>query len=182
MKLDKRLNLVLEIERADGTSAYVHHSPISREVFKQHYRFITIAMASLYGEGLQPVALSRVVYYRMLEMIQSDKRYEAVEMTLLAEIWRMTYVKVAGKSGYDTIPLVEAIEKKMIDEDDEEELKNYVCFFTAASWVHGRVERAGMYAIMTESGALTTSLGCMEWMPSSKTSKPEDNSGATATA
>jgi hypothetical protein len=183
MKLNKKLNLVFEVERVDGATVYVHHTPILKEIFEKHYELITIAMADLYGKGLRPVAASRIAYYKLRELIDNpvDKRYAQAEMTLLAEIWRSTYVLAPGKAGYDTIPLQEAFSNGIIDDEDIAEVQNLVCFFTLASWVHGRQERKGIYEIMTDSGSEITSLSCTEWKPSSKTLKTDENTGAKAT-
>lgn len=179
MKINKKLNLVFEVERVDGATVYVHHTPILKEIFEKHYELITIAMADLYSKGLRPIAASRIAYYKLRELIENpvDKRYAQAEMTLLAEIWRSTYVLVPGKSGYDTVPLLEAFSSGNIDDEDVAEVQNLVCFFTLASWVHGRMERKGIYEIMTESGWEITSLSCMEWKPSSKISKTDENTG-----
>jgi hypothetical protein len=54
MKLDRRLNLVLSVTREDGTEMWVHHTPIRREIYEQHFLVLTKTISAMYEEGLPP--------------------------------------------------------------------------------------------------------------------------------
>lgn len=188
MKLDRRLNLVLTVDRADGSTVYVHSTPVSRQVYEAHYTFIHKVMSSLYEDiGANPVAIQRIVYLRMREMIDNDAKlrpqqqmFAGVRQGFLEEVWRLTNVIVPGPGGYETIPFVEAEQNGTLDDDDVEEVKNDICFFTATSWIHRGKERLGMYELIDQSGGQTTSLHATEFQRSLPTLKPVASTGATA--
>lgn len=180
MKIDKKLNLVLDIEREDRSVVHVHHSPISKDVYKSHWLFISKTVFGLYSEGFTPPQCTRNAHDAMVELIgrQPDK-FKDVDKTLLAEIWRLTNVLVPGERGWEMVPFYEVMKGDWLSEDDIDEVKNYVCFFTSASRVHGRAELQGLYEMMAESGVLTTALDSTEFMRSLPTSTSAASTGAT---
>lgn len=182
MKIDKKLNLVLEIERDDNSVVAIHHTPISSEIYKSHFRFISKVLFGLYMDGMTPAQCTRLVHDAMLESIRDNgDRFKDVEKTLLNEIWRLTNVVVPGERGWETVPFYEAMKGEWLSSGDVDEVKNYVCFFTSASWVHGRRELPGMYEMVAQSGVLTTSLDSTEYARSLPTSTLAANTGAMET-
>jgi hypothetical protein len=187
-KLDRRLNLVLSVTTDDGAEMWVHHTPIRREVFQTHFLVITKTVSAMYEEGLPPNIASRVAML-MLRKVAKDMGTpipEQVEQALLPELWRLTNVMIPnpnGAAGWLTVPLEKVIADKVIDEEDAEEVKNHVVFFTCASWVHKKNELEEMiYPILQNSGSQITSLNSTDFRPSSPTSTPVENTGETATA
>lgn len=180
MIIDKKLNLVLDIERADGSILKVHHVPISRDLYKAHYLFISKALFGLYSEGFTPPQCTRLCHNAMLDlMVRQPDKFKDVDKTLLAEVWRLTNMAVPTDKGWQQIPFYEAMEGNYISEDDAEEVKNYVCFFTSASMVHGRGELEALYEMVMQSGVQTTSLDFTELMHSLRTSTSDANTGAS---
>lgn len=194
MKIDKRMNLVLEVDRGDAPTVYVHHTPISHAAYRQHFDFLAKAMAVMYGDGFAMPSCTRIAYFTMLKMIEGEReaaasqprpasaapmpgRYDHIEQTLFAEMWRLTNIIVPGERGLETVPFYEAA--KVLDEEDMDEVRNYLCFFTAASHVHSKRERAGMYEVLEASGAVITSLDCTEYSRSLQTSTQAASTGAT---
>jgi hypothetical protein len=114
---------------------------------------------------------------------------QPVEGMLLPEIWRMTNVLVPGHSlngsnpGWTTLPLEKVIADKMIDPEDAEEVKNHVCFFTSASWIHKRRELDTIiYPMLTGSGSQIVSSNSTEFIASLPTSTPPAPTGEKAPA
>lgn len=184
--IDKRLNLVLEVEREDKSTCYVHSVPISRNMWKTHYTFLSMSINSLYADGFPPSTCARITYNRMLEIAEEQKeRFGDLQKTLFAEIWRLTNVIVPGENGYETVPFYNAMrDEKLLDADNVEEVQNFICFFTAASWVHGlsRKEREAFQQLMTSGfGVQITSLPVTEYKNSIPISKQEENIGEKET-
>jgi hypothetical protein len=188
MKIDRKLNLVLTVDGEDGHVLYIHHTPIRREIFEQHYMFITKAMTSMYSEGLHPLACNRIAYFRMKELAREELnvpsatapvyKYPNIENTLFAEIWRNTNALMpAARGGWETVPFYELMKGNDISEDDAAEVQNYICFFTGASWVHDRGERRSFNASMEGSGWQTTLSDVTEYRNSLPTLKPTENTG-----
>jgi hypothetical protein len=183
MRIDRKLNLVLEVEGDNETTLYVHHTPIRQEVFEQHFMFITKAMTSMYVEGLHPVACTRIAYYTMnkLAMAEGPEQHAFIDNTLFNEIWRLTNVLVPGERGWELVPFFQLMkgEDNTLSPSDIMEVKNYICFFTGGSWVHGRKERENMYEMLTASGLQTTSSDVTVYKNSLLTLKPGANTGET---
>jgi hypothetical protein len=118
----------------------------------------------------------------MSEMIEKDKdRWGMVGSTLFAEIWRLTNVRIPTERGYDMVPFYDLMKGHgQFTVEDIEEVQNFLCFFTAASWVHGgnRKGREAFQSLLTDGfGVQTTALSATEWMSSITTLKPDDNIG-----
>jgi hypothetical protein len=184
--LDKRLNLVLEVERDDKSIVYVHSSPISRNLWKTHYTFLSMSINSLYADGFPPSTCVRIIYNRMLEIAEDNKeRFGDLQKTLFAEIWRLTNVLVPSDQGFETVAFYNAMrDENILDQDNVEEVQNFICFFTAASWVHGlsRKEREAFQQLMTKGfGVQITPLPVTEFKNSIPILKQEENIGEKET-
>lgn len=183
VNIDKRVNLVLEVERDDGSVVHVHSVPIGRNVFESNYMFISKAMGEMYGDLSNPAGAMRIAYIHMKSMIERDKpRWDNVTASLFSEIWRLTNVMMPGERGWETIPFYDVMQQKLLSDDDISEVQNFICFFTAASWVHSRRERKGMAFLMENSGGQLTSLDSTEYRNSLPTLKADGSSGVMATA
>lgn len=182
MKIDKRLNLVIEVEREDGGVMHVHHMPVSREVFEQNFELLSRSILSLYAQEMTPAACSRMVYYKIKQLAEEVPAFKTRGTALLLEIWRLTNVLVPTDRGFETLPFDMVMkDRSIMSEDDVAEVQNYICFFTAASWVHNREETKGMYEVLTEHGARITSSDVTAYASSLATSKPPENTGGKET-
>ncbi len=143
MQLDKALNLVVPVERDDGTTIYVHSTPVSREVFDRFFLVMAKTFSSLYTEGLGIAAGPRVAA-KLLKSVASnmgEQQLANVQQGLIAEIRRLSNVIVPNETGgWTPMPLDVAISHNLIDRDDADEVENAVTFFTLASAMHKKRE------------------------------------------
>lgn len=199
-QIDKRLNIVLTVEDPSGkVLAHIHSTPISREIYEANFLLLFKTVQGLYAEGLSYVACCRIGML-MLRKVAADMdkalpkgappvHLPSVEANFLPEVWRLTNVRMPGDAGWQTFPMQHVIDKGLLDADDIAEVQNYLVFFTAACWVHPRADlsrqdedQPGLYQIWRASGAQLTSQKFTDWVASSPTSKPPENTGANQTA
>lgn len=185
MKINRRLNLAFTVEREDGSMLHAHHVPIPEEVFEANWRLLTKAVNMMYIDVFLPLVASRIGY-RMIKKVAEDMKLneEELDKGFFQHVWRLTTVFLPGTT--DPVPLEIAAANKMIDSDELSEVRNCVCFFTSASWVHPRAELKGVYELIEgerkDSGKLTGSWSSTEYGASLKISTPPVSSGATAPA
>lgn len=195
MRIDKRLRLVLEVERDDGSLVHVHHEPVANDLLERHYLFLSQALIRLYEAGMAPQAAVRLTHRSMQELLAPpphvdptkpppESRFKGVEQSLLAEMWRLTNLLVPSERGWVEVPFYDAMQESSdhLSHKDVEEVKNYIAYFTAASWFHNRRESKGLHALLAEAGGLTTSSTFTEYKNSLPTLKPAANSGVKAQA
>ncbi|MFZ4220800.1 hypothetical protein ACEV6Q_23480 [Enterobacter ludwigii] len=180
MKIARNMNLVIPVETETGT-AFIHATPISKEVYREHFLILSKTFADIFSAGLSIVAGPRIAYL-MLEKIAKEKDVwdtaDGVRNTLVGEIIRLANLvyPVEGK-GWDTKPLDVAIEQGIVDED---EVLSELVFFTCVSAINKPNQARGlMERVNGLWNSATTSLGLMDWIASSTISKPGGNSGGT---
>lgn len=180
MKISRNMNLVLSVETEMG-AAYLHASPITKEVYRQHFFILSKTFSAIFSEGLGVVAGPRIAYL-MLEKICSDMKIwdgaEGVKNTLVAEIIRLSNLvyPVEGK-GWDTVPLEVAIDREIIDLD---EAIGELVFFTCISSINKPPQaKAMMEQVNGMWGSVVTSLTLTDWIASLPTSRHKGSTGAT---
>lgn len=121
MKIARNLNLIIPVRTEKG-NGWIHATPISKEVFKEHFFILSKTFSAIFSEGLGVVAGPRIAFL-MLERISRDSNIwegdKGVRNTLVNEVIRLANLvyPVEGK-GYDTIPLDMALEREIIDLDE----------------------------------------------------------------
>lgn len=182
MNIDRSLNLVVPVDRADGTTIYVHASAISREAFDANFLVIAKTFTAIYAEGLGVVAGPRIAA-KMLKKVAADMgQLEVVQKGLLAEMSRLTNVIAPGGNGWTSLPVNIALDQKMIDADDVEEVENAIAFFTLASAMHKKREARGILEQAARLwSALISSSNATEYAASLSTSMTAAGSGAKET-
>ncbi|HFT5818546.1 TPA: hypothetical protein ACGR2R_005524, partial [Escherichia coli] len=121
MKISRNLNLIIPVRTEKG-NGWIHATPISKEVFKEHFFILSKTFSAIFSEGLGVVAGPRIAFL-MLERISRDSGIwdddKGVRNTLVNEIIRLANLvyPVEGK-GYDTIPLDIALEREIVELDD----------------------------------------------------------------
>ena len=193
MEIDRKLNLVLALDKQVGVEkdaetgierkilkpyAYVHHTPILEGVYNSHSWIIIQAIHRLYSARMTPPIASRVALNVLMQIAKENGPLaeKALLEGLLPEVWRNTMVLMQTERGYEQLLLPEA--EKLLPSDDVREVRNYVVFFTSASWFHWRQEREdGLYPAMIESGAQIVSSSSTEFLASLPTSTPPGSSG-----
>jgi hypothetical protein len=183
MIINRSLNITLPVQRSDGATIHVHSTPISREVFKQYYMPIAKAFSRIYEEGVSRTSAARVAAM-MLEQVAKEMHVwegpAGVERGLMAEMRRLTNVLVPTGSGWDMLPLHDAVAKDFLDEDDVSEVENCLVFFTVMYSMHKKVEREPILnSVLPLWDAQTTSLSCTEFVNSLPTSTAAANTGET---
>ena len=186
MKIDRKLNLVVPIDRDDGSRIYVHSTPISLAVFEAHYLVMAKTFAAIYNEGLGVTAGPRVAAMTMKKIAENLGVWtgeSGVENSLVNEMKRLTNVLAPSTNGWETLPYGEAVKRSVIDEDEASEVENCLCFFTVAYRLHRKTERE---AILNGASRLwggeISSLGFTEFKASLPTSTPTVNTGASPMA
>lgn len=181
MKIARNLNLIIPVRTEKG-NGWIHATPISKEVFKEHFFILSKTFSAIFSEGLGVVAGPRIACL-MLERISSDMNIwdgeKGVRNTLVNEIIRLANLvyPVEGK-GYDTIPLDMALEREIIDLD---EVAGELIFFTCVSSINSPEQAKGTMDVV--NGIWSTqcsSLNLTEWIASLPTLKSAASSGATA--
>jgi len=184
IKIDKRLNLVLEVQRDDGTSVFVHSSPISEAVYEANYRLITRTAVSMYSDGLAPGACARIAALAMratakeMDDNSGDTHRRAAE-SLMQEVWRLTNVLMPGLRGWETVPFHQVMQEQTLDGEQIREVQNILAFFTVISWFHRESERQDIYQMLKTYGAQTVSSNVTEFSSSLPISTPAGTTGVT---
>lgn len=181
MKISRNLNLIIPVQTEKG-NGWIHATPISKEVFKEHFFILSKTFSAIFSEGLGVVAGPRIAFL-MLERISRDSNAwegdKGVRNTLVNEVIRLANLvyPVEGK-GYDTIPLDMALEREIIDLD---EVAGELIFFTCVSSINSPEQAKGTMDVV--NGIWSTqcsSLNLTEWIASLLTLKSAASSGATA--
>lgn len=181
MKISRNLNLIIPVRTEKG-NGWIHATPISKEVFKEHFFILSKTFSAIFSEGLGVVAGPRIACL-MLERISSDMNIwdgeKGVRNTLVNEIIRLANLvyPVEGK-GYDTLPLDMALERGIVEFDD---VAGELVFFTCISSINTPEQTEQMMlAVSGMWNSRTSSLSLTEWIASLPTLKPVASSGATA--
>ncbi len=181
MRIDRRLNLVIPIYQGEGDPvAWVHSTPLSREVFESNFLLVSKTFAAIHAEGLGEIAGPRVAKLVMGRIASGMMGGLESATALMNEIRRLSNVLAIVGGGWQTVPLQNAQEAGLLDEDDVPEVENALCFFTVLSGMHRREVLAEILPGAARLwGALTSSLGCTEYLDSLRTSTRAGSSGAT---
>lgn len=180
MKISRNLNLIIPVRTEKG-NGWIHATPISKEVFKEHFFILSKTFSAIFSEGLGVVAGPRIAFL-MLERISRDSNVwegdKGVRNTLVNEVIRLANLvyPVEGK-GYDTIPLDIALEREIIDLD---EVAGELIFFTCVSSINSPEQAKGTMDVV--NGIWSTqcsSLNLTEWIASLPILKSAASSGAT---
>ncbi|HEA8807617.1 TPA: hypothetical protein RXP80_004828 [Escherichia coli] len=181
MKISRNLNLIIPVRTEKG-NGWIHATPISKEVFKEHFFILSKTFSAIFSEGLGVVAGPRIAFL-MLERISRDSNIwegdKGVRNTLVNEVIRLANLVYPEEGkGYDTIPLDMALEREIIDLD---EVAGELIFFTCVSSINSPEQAKGTMDVV--NGIWSTqcsSLNLTEWIASLPTLKSAASSGATA--
>ncbi|HHQ6589149.1 TPA: hypothetical protein ACSTLS_000685 [Serratia fonticola] len=180
MEISRKMNLVTPVETVSG-NIYIHSTPITKAVYREHFLTLSKAFAAIFGQGLGVLAGPRIAYLMLERVAKNDGIWEGatgVKNTLLQEIIRNStaIVPVEGK-GWEEIPLDVAISREIVDEDD---VLGEIVFFTCVCAINKPKQ---VTELMAEVNLLwnsaCTSQTAMEWAASLPTSTAKESSGAT---
>jgi hypothetical protein len=184
VRIDKRLNLVIPVERSDGSQIFVHSTPVSSDLFDTYWEPVGKAFSAIYSGGYGIIGGPRIAA-KMLEKVSIDMgRWDGpagVKQGLVAEAHRLTNVLMPGKKGWEMIPFDEA-RKTALNKDDVREIEGAIAFFTVASLTHRKAELPEVLNGAARIwGAQIESSDCTEFMNSLPIPSEGASSGATAT-
>lgn len=172
MKINKSLNLIVSVGAGDS-EIHFHSAPILRDVFKKYSLIICKTFTELLQNGLETTGAQIAANHLEEVSIQMGKWEgpQGVKEGLLGEIQRLTNVLVLTESGWDVIPVDVALNREYITEDDWEEVKQKIVFFTLVYVMTPANVRDDLYLMMNSTwGTRTEYLTCTEFRNSLPTS------------
>lgn len=189
MKIDRKLNLVIPIEREDGTKLWVHSTPVLKPTFEMYYLVLAKTFSAFAQNGLDPRSAPSVAALIMKDVARTTGRGDTNwwegddgiggKAGLLAEMVRLSNCLVSTPdSGFQQIPLQSALDNKTITDEDKTEVMNQLVFFTVASLVAPKEDRPILIHGMASIYNLDcTSLNFTEWAASFKIQMQKENIG-----
>lgn len=186
MHIDESLNIVIPVDRDDGTTVHVHAAPITRECFKQYWLPLSKAFTLIYSEGLH-LAGPRIAALSLQKVAEDLRVWDGpmgVRHGLLPEIRRLANVVAPGAGnghgrGWQMVPYDDAVKAELIDQEDADEIEGVLVFFTLAWRLNRRAERKALIdGLVALWGASTSSQSLSEFAASLPTSTEIANTGA----
>lgn len=171
--------------------AWVHSTPIARDLFERYFRVIAGAWTMMMGGGMGITAGPACAALCLKDVAERQRAWEddpatgtaGVRTGLLEEIRRLTNVIALTDSGWQPIPLAIAVDQGRINEEDAREVENAIVFFIVASAMLNRAQRAPMVTVAADLwGAQVSSLTSTEWLASLRTSTGTASSGEKSPA
>jgi len=188
LKINKNLNLVVQIQTIDYGTVHIHSTAVSREIFEQFYLELGKVFSQCFeSDNPSHVALSapRLAYPSLKSIATQSGTWDGpsgVKFGLINEIIRLTNIIYCGENGWETLPFELAIKREIIDEDEEAEVMSSLIFFTAISKVAPRDFRI---SFLEMAGNLrhwvVTSLDCMAYQTGLPTLTKTDVTGKKVT-
>lgn len=184
MQINSALNFVIPIRVAeDGEAlAWAYHTPISSEIFQANYRVIAETNARIWGKGLKYAATAgaRIAALTLRDVSKADAEEYGIDdlgPSLLAEVKRLTIVLAPSGAGFQPLPVDLAIQRKVIEQADWDEVEAAIVFFTVGYAMSKRAARADFCELISSRiGGSITSLPPMEFAASLAISTPEETS------
>lgn len=168
MKIDNKLNLVVQVEGEEGT-LFVHSMPLSRMVWERYFVVLSKTFSAMIAEGMSFISGPRIAALMLRKVAEEGGTWEGkdgVANGLMAEIRRLTNVVLPGENGWSTLPYQDAIARGLVSEDDAAEVDGLIVFFICVSAIQHRKDVPDSLARMAVWGGLTTSLNCTEYAAS----------------
>lgn len=166
MRIDNKLNLVIPIESDIGV-IYVHSTPISRDIFEQFYMVLSRSFAMIYSKGLHLTA-PKIAHLVLKQVATEEGQWPEVQSCLINEIIRLSNVMVPTENdGYKTGTLSDALQRKVISDEEFAEIKGTLVFFCLTSSCHQKQLIQPVLQQMCELyGTTITLLSCMAFKDS----------------
>lgn len=182
MKIDRKINLVLTVDRENDT-VYVHAIPLREEIFDANFLVLSRAWAAMQAEGgmwltrMGPRNAARVLKQVAIASEGWDGP-SGLDLNYMSEIRRTANVIFPSDSGWQSMSLQEALDKKFLTKSDSGEVENALTFFTlgCANESPKRTDTM-MSTVFGLFGAQLTSSSSTEFQTSLAISTTEENSG-----
>lgn len=172
MKIDKKLNLVTNITRDDGSIVYLHVTPFPYEVVEEH----CVLLGNLFTKFISQVGglgAARIAAMMLRQSLKAEIDNGRTGPNIVDEIQRLTVVIHNVGGQWKTTPLEVAFNQGIIDPDEYREVEGEVVFFMVSS----AIQKANLIAptvgtvIKMYDGQLTSS-SVTAFRDSLQTSKP----------
>ncbi len=174
MKIDKKLNLVTNITREDGSIVYLHVTPFPYEVVEEH----CVLLGNLFTNFVTqvgPLGSARVAAMMLRSRLKKAQAEGLPDgPTIVDEIQRLTVVIHNVGGQWKTTPLEVAFNQGIIEPDEYREVEGEVVFFMVSS----AIQKANLIAptvgtvIKMYDGQLTSS-SVTAFRDSLQTSNPD---------
>ncbi|EKU4730561.1 hypothetical protein [Citrobacter sp. Cf084] len=136
MKIDKKLNLVTNITRDDGSIVYLHVTPFPYEVVEEHCLLLGNLFTNFISQvgGLGAARVAAMMLRKKLQREQ-ELRDEANQQapTIVDEIQRLTSVVWNDGGTWKTASFEVAMKQGIISPDEYREVEGEVVFFMVSS-------------------------------------------------
>ncbi|MCK6990138.1 hypothetical protein [Enterobacter asburiae] len=176
MKIDKKLNLVTNITREDGSIVYLHVTPFPYEVVEEHCLLLGNLFTNFISQvgGLGAARVAAMMLRKKLQREQ-ELRDEANQQapTIVDEIQRLTSVVWNDGGTWKTTSFDAAMKQGIISPDEYREVEGEVVFFMVSS----AIQKAHLIAPTVGSvigmfGGQLVSSSVMAFRDSLQTSNP----------
>lgn len=168
MKIDQKLNLVVPVDSAEG-KIYFHAMPIHREVFQKYHFVLCATFTRLLTHGMELTG-AKIAAMTLEDVAKEQGKWEGkegVQNGLVNEITRLTNVLCLTEAGWDVLDVETAVSRGFVDEEDWQEAKQRIVFFTLICVMTRLQVRNDLLMIMNESWQTqTTSFNCTEFAAS----------------
>jgi hypothetical protein len=157
MKIDEKMNLVLEIEQETGEKAadgktlitrklYSHSAPIEEATYERYFLLLGEVIATVYAKGFGVGMAGRqaLLLVKKLAMDEGgEEAFKDVQAGLINEIERRSNVVVLDPAGggWKPMPLRVAADSGIITQGEYKEVMSQATFFTAVSWIQTAKEQ-----------------------------------------
>ena len=176
--ISRKLNVVLPPLQGKDGPIYIHSTPIGRATFEACFRPMARAMSSIITEGIGPITGPSVAALILQQEADALGEGETIKTGVMLDIKRNTNVIFADKN--DQLPYAVAIQRGVLDEDQQSEVENLLVYFGLVSWIRlppDLAARLGLEGLRQLWNVQTTSLDTTAFMSSLKTSTPVVNTG-----
>lgn len=176
VKIDKKLNLVTNITREDGSVVYLHVTPFPYEVVEEHCLLLGNLFTNFISQvgGLGAARVAAMMLRKKLQREQ-ELRDEANQQapTIVDEIQRLTSVVWNDGGAWKTASFEVAMKQGIISPDEYREVEGEVVFFMVTS----AIQKAHLIAPTVGSvigmfGGQLVSLSVTAFRDSLQTSNP----------
>ncbi|MFZ5326633.1 hypothetical protein [Enterobacter asburiae] len=136
MKIDKKLNLVTNITREDGSIVYLHVTPFPYEVVEEHCLLLGNLFTNFISQvgGLGAARVAAMMLRKKLKREQDLSAEQGQQgPTIVDEIQRLTSVIWNDGGAWKTTSFDAAMKQGIISPDEYREVEGEVVFFMVSS-------------------------------------------------
>jgi hypothetical protein len=155
MHIDKKLNLVIPLERDNGETIYIHSAPIEFATYRAFALILAKTYGQIMGEGLNVIGGPGVAALMLEDVAKATSRGRSgdglpidwwegengVKDGLWAEIRRLTNYLYFANGAWSQMPLDIAERQDLLSQEEVFEVENELAFFTVFSHTPPRAMR-----------------------------------------